>query len=295
MPWFSYHGGHSGQYCKHAKGRLADVVQAAVDAGFSHYGLSEHCPRTRPEELYPEEKADGIVALAEAFSAYMLEARELQARYAGRIDLLVGFETERLPPEHWAAFMSALRAEHEPDFIIGSVHDVDGIWVDMSPEVTAIAVEHCGGIEALQRKYFRALAELVTTLRPEIVGHLDLVRKFAGPHPEFSPAIMTEAEQTLEAVRAMGAVLDVNPGAYRRGLSPVYPMPKLLERARHMGIGVTLGDDGHGPHDVGAGLEACLAAIAAAGYQEVHYLSRDAGSVQWRTAALADVRPMKRL
>ena len=56
MVWFSYHGGHSGEFCGHAKGQLAAVVAAAVEAGFSTYGLSEHAPRYRREHLYPEEQ-----------------------------------------------------------------------------------------------------------------------------------------------------------------------------------------------------------------------------------------------
>lgn len=294
MPWFSYHSGHSGQYCQHAKGKLADVVQTAVEQGFSHYGLSEHCPRERVQDLYPNEEAGGTAQLAEAFESYNREARALQARYAGQIDILVGFETERLPPLRWAQYMTELRERYQPDYIIGSVHDVDGVWIDMSPELTEQAAEHCGGREALQRKYFVALADLVTTLRPEVVGHLDLVRKFDGPEAGFSPAVLAEAERTMEAIRAVGAVLDVNPGAYRRKLSPVYPLPELLIRARQMGIGVTLGDDGHGPHDVGAGLDACMTAIAAAGYQEVHYLGHLDGQVQLQSAPIAEVQPRSR-
>ena len=60
MPWFSYHGGHSGEFCKHAKGGLEAVVQRAIEAGFSHYGLSEHVARYRDEDLFIEEKALGV-------------------------------------------------------------------------------------------------------------------------------------------------------------------------------------------------------------------------------------------
>lgn len=291
MPWFSYHGGHSGQYCRHAKGRLEDVVAAASRAGFTHYGLSEHCPRHREQDLYPDERDLGPAGLVTAFDAYMREARRLQQAYKGELDVLVGFETERLPPGDWAGRMTELRDRYHADFIIGSVHDVDGIWIDMNPETTAKAAEACGGVEALQCKYFDALAELVITLRPEVVGHLDLVRKFDGAEPSFSAKALTAAKRTLEAVRAVGALLDVNPGALRRGLSPVYPMPTLLARAQQMDIGVTLGDDGHGPHDVGAGLTDCLSAIAAAGYREVHFLQHQDGVVQKCKAPLHEVRP----
>ena len=58
-----------------------------------------------------------------------------------------------------------------------------------------------------------------------------------------------------------------------------------------MGIGVTLGDDGHGAHDVGVGLDACMHAIARAGYKHVHYLTHAGGSARWQQAAIGDVKP----
>jgi histidinol-phosphatase (PHP family) len=58
-------------------------------------------------------------------------------------------------------------------------------------------------------------------------------------------------------------------------MGPVYPIPWILERARAIGVPVTLGDDSHGPADVGVGLDACIRAIAAAGYREVHYLTKE--------------------
>ena len=269
-----------------------DVVQTAVDRGFTHYGLSEHCPRDDVKYLYPEEIEAGPKRLSELFEAYVKEAREAQQAFADRMDVLVGFETERLPIESWAQRMQELRERHQPDFIIGSVHDVDGIWVDYSPQMTEQAAQACGGRDALHRKYFAALTDLVLVLRPEIIGHLDLVRKFDGPHAAFGDLAMREAQRALEAAASVGAVLDVNPGAHRRGLSPVYPLPSLLQAARRMGVGVTLGDDGHGPHDVGAGLDACLRAIADAGYKQVHYLAHRDGVVQWQTAAIEDVHPL---
>src|SRR5438105_7706030 len=63
MPWFSYHGGHSGQFCRHAKGELEAVVERAIATGFTHYGLSEHCPRYRSEDLFPGEEDLGPAGL----------------------------------------------------------------------------------------------------------------------------------------------------------------------------------------------------------------------------------------
>ncbi|MDD9965384.1 MAG: histidinol-phosphatase [Myxococcales bacterium] len=294
MPWFSYHGGHSGQYCRHAKGKLADVVRTAVERGFTHYGLSEHCPRDRQQDLYPGEEDLGPSGLLQLFEEYMDEARRLQEVAAGQLNVLVGFETEHLPSDTWLDRMQGLRAELAPDYIVGSVHDVEGTWVDFSPEMTRAAADAAGGFEALHVKYFEAVADLATRLQPQVVGHIDLVRKFDGEHAGFGPRAMAACERALEATRAVGAVLDVNPGAHRRGLSPIYPLPAILHRARAMGVGVTLGDDGHGPHDVGVGLDACMRAIAEAGYTEVCYFERRDGQVARATSPIEAVHPARR-
>ena len=300
MAWFSYHGGHSGEYCEHAKGKLEPVVQRAIEAGFTHYGLSEHCPRYRDQDLYTGEQARGFTpaSLLADFRAYIAEAFALRERYADRIQLLVGFETERLPPGHWLARMRELRALAPFEYVIGSVHDVDGVWVDYKPEVTEALAEQVGGRARLQARYFDAVADMVRALRPEVVGHIDLIRKFEGDGASIDPAAWPHLEAALEAVRDAGAVLDVNCGAARRGLSPVYPLPEILARARALNVGVTLGDDGHGAHDVGVGLDTCMQAIAAAGYRELHYLARDQDGVRglgspatWRSIAIDDVRP----
>lgn len=291
MPWFTYHSGHSGQFCRHAKGELEAVVLRAIERGFSHYGLSEHSPRDDRHWFFPGEEDLTPDDLGRMFVEYSKEARRLQDLYADRIELLVGFETERLPEPGWAERMAALRAAGDFEYAVGSVHHVGERWIDFSPEETARAAEDAGGRENLEIKYFEALAELTTTLRPEVTGHIDLIRKFDGPSAAFSPRVLAHVERTLEAVREAGAVLDVNAGAYRRGLSPVYPLPSILARARQMGIGVTLGDDSHGPHDVGVGLDECLRVIAAAGYQEVHYLTHRDGAATWARAPLESVKP----
>ncbi len=291
MPWFSYHGGHSGEFCRHAKGNLEDVVRGAIDAGFTHYGLSEHCPRYRAVDLFPDE--DGLAPddLIASFERYMSEAKRLQAKYRDQIDLLVAFETERLPPASWETTMRQLREKFSPDYIIGSVHDVDGVCIDYSPEYTQKAIIECGSVESLHIKYFDAVADLVSNLRPEIVGHIDLIRKFDGPEASFSATVHKAIDRALDAVEAAGAVLDVNPGAFRRGYSPVYPLPEILEKSQKMGIGVTLGDDGHGPHNVGDGLDACMEAIRLSGYKEVQYLEHNGDSVVWKCAPTSLVKP----
>ena len=221
MAWFSFHGGHSGQFCRHAKGRLAEVVEAAHARGFTTYGLAEHAPRVEARHLYPGEEDLGVEGLARLFGEYVEEARRLRDAWAGRLEVLVGFEAEPVPAESGIERTRELRASlPDCDFLIGSVHHVAETAIDFSAEETARLAAELGGREELEVAYFARLAEVAVGLRPEIVGHFDLVRRFE-PEPTFGPRTWSAIEDALEAVRASGAALDVNATPARRGFGPL--------------------------------------------------------------------------
>mgnify|MGYP000727118718 CR=1 FL=1 len=58
--------------------------------------------------------------------------------------------------------MQELRHRHpEFDYVVGSVHHLDGASIDMHPKVTAKVAREVGGKEALERLYFDMVAEMV--------------------------------------------------------------------------------------------------------------------------------------
>jgi len=294
MPWFSYHGGHSGQFCRHAQGALAAVVEGAYAAGFTTYGLSEHCPRWRARDLYPDESGMTPEDLVRDFEAYIHAASALRDAWAGRMEVLVGFETEVVPSSRWPQAMRELRSAVGCDYIIGSVHHVGDTCIDYDAETTARLAEELGGRDALHERYFELVAQVADELRPEVIGHIDLIRKFDGHDPEFGPRAVAALDRALDAIAAAGSALDVNAAPARRGVGPVYPLVWILERARARSIPVTLGDDSHGPEDVGVGLEHCVQAIASAGYSEIHYLTRSEDRVTLVAAPIDAVSPSPR-
>lgn len=274
MVWFSHHGGHSGEFCQHAQNTLREVVERAIAVGFSTFGLSEHCPRFRDRDLYTEEFPLTPADLQMHFRAYIEEARKLQTEYADRIELLVGFETEALPEDDWQRAMNTIAAQHPFDFFIGSVHSVDGTYVDYKPEITRALEERLGGWDELCIAYFEEVAQLVETLRPPVVGHLDLVRRFAGEQFSFSPRVWPAIERALAVVRSTGGLLELNATPARKRFGPIYPVEDILALARRMDVLITLSDDSHGVSSVGGGLDECLKVAARVGYRELHYLTR---------------------
>ncbi|PKI82693.1 histidinol-phosphatase [Malassezia vespertilionis] len=215
------HHSHSGEFCKHAKSMLEEVVAYAYDINFTHFHLSEHTPREYAEQLYPEEEEAGLTpaGLAAQFRAYLAKARAIQREYAVRprpMHVLVGCETEnisspasidfltRVLQPAWVAGDDTARPKHLPpayvgigvvDYLVGSVHHACGVPIDFDKSTFERALRCCSGdaskaqpIHApmywkLLDAYLDAQYEVMDRLRPEVIGHMDLYRLFAPQGP----------------------------------------------------------------------------------------------------------------
>jgi histidinol-phosphatase (PHP family) len=259
QPWMvSLHGGHSSEFCDHATGTLRELLEAAVARGLHTYGVAEHAPRYEERHLYPEEIEMGwdIAKLVADFEAYAAATEALAREYEGRLTVLRGFEAEVVPAGRYADVMLGLRDTYSFDYMVGSVHYVNDFLFDYSAEAFSEAVAREGGLEHLAVRYYEAVAEMVAAMNPEVVAHIDVIRKYAAPHGRVdTPAIRDAAIAALDVVRTHDAILDVNTGAYRRGDTTPYPAPWLIEAAHSKDISFCLGDDSHAPDQVGAHFE----------------------------------------
>jgi histidinol-phosphatase (PHP family) len=92
--------------------------------------------------------------LERQFAAYVAEGRRLQSVYKGRMDILVGCETEMCSPTSLAEVVE-LKQRYGLDYIVGSVHHVKGVAIDFDEARVGLAEEACGGsTEALFIAYF---------------------------------------------------------------------------------------------------------------------------------------------
>lgn len=292
MKRISLHGGHSGQFCDHARDTLAEIVAAYFAAGFECVGLTEHMPPLSDEWLYPDEVELGRTAvwMQERFNRYVEEAKRLEREYAGRMRILVGMESEWYPGcGEWVA---RLRERYGLDCLVGSVHHVRGVCFDYSRESYDQAVALCGGMAAFYADYFDMQLDMIQTLNPEVVGHIDLIRLHDPGYPKTLaiPAVWERVVRNLERVRESDAVLDVNARALLKGQPEPYVCRQILEAAAEMGIGLAYGDDAHGAPDVGFGFERVGALLADFGVQAVkacevpaaHSYSTPSTSAGWK-------------
>ena len=246
QPWkVSLHGGHSGKFCEHAEGELRHVLEAAVTAGYHTFGVSEHAPRSEERFLYVTEREKGydISRLHTEFETYAQEISHLSEEFADRLVVLRGFEAEVIPTVGYRKKMLDIRHRFDFDYMVGAVHYVEETSIDSSKTDFETMLARSGGLERVAIKYYETVTEMVEALRPEVVGHLDLIRRHAGLGAKLAtPAIRKVAGVALEAVRAHGCILDLNTAGYRKGLGSPYPAPWLVRQAHDMGIGFCFGD-----------------------------------------------------
>lgn len=290
LPWkVSLHGGHCGAYCEHATGSLQEILDAAVAEQFSIYGLTEHAPRLDAGCLFESEVEKGydVARLEAEFEAYAAESADLVNAYADRLEVLRGFEAEVVPADRYIGIMHGYRERYHFDYMVGSVHFLAGWPIDGPREMFEEVVKHYGGIEQTAIAYYEKVGEMVAALEPEVVGHLDLVRKNAPSNEAVdTPAIRRAAERALETIKQYDCILDLNTAGYRKDLVWPYPAPWLLQAAKEAGICFCFGDDAHSPHQVGDGMEAAHTYLTHHGITHIRVLTKQSGAIARRDIPL---------
>lgn len=224
------HHSHSGAFCSHAcqDTTPSSMLHKAYSLGFKSYCLSEHIPRSKKSQLYPEEVEDDVTPkLLEArFEEYLEEAqRSCQIWRVGEgkdMQVLIGAELENVDENcidyiekvfnGRTASSSELRGNKAGlgriDYLIGSVHHVNSIPIDFDKvtfeqaldsfrqkddkEVDAEIQQRRAHLRLIIR-YLDLQMELLNHFQPEIIGHFDLCRLYEPDMP------MTVSDSSTEA------------------------------------------------------------------------------------------------
>ena len=256
------------------KKTLAEMARAACEAGAVSFGASGHSHTPIPED-------EGGVLPAD-MTAYRAEVLRLREEYAGRMDVLLGIELDNCADVTAEGF----------DYWIGSAHRLRGpdgrlYTVDWDAErLAACQAEAFGGDAFAMAEAYYAEVRRMASMRPDILGHIDLITKFNGDgafFDETDPRYHAAALDALHAADPRGTLLEINTGAMSRGYrKDPYPALFLLREWRAMGGKVILTADAHS------------AGAVVYGYAQAAELARAAGFVRSVLLTLAgrEERPL---
>lgn len=253
--------------CHHATGTPEAYVDAAVAAGLVEFGISDHAPQV------PEPFDDWRMAAADLprYQEWIARAR---ARADGRIPVRAGMECDWLPGNH--GWIEELAVGYDWDYLIGSIHYLDG-WDFDNPKWLGRWAET--DLDALWTRYWQAVAEMAGTGLFDILGHADLVKKFA-----YRPAgdLARFYEPAVAAIAAGGAAIEINTAGWHKPCAEAYPAPEFLKLAAQAGVPLVISSDAHAPDQVGRDFTRAVDLAREAGFVETVFF---AGRVR-RAAAL---------
>jgi histidinol-phosphatase (PHP family) len=239
--------------CHHATGEPEAYVDAAVAAGLTEYGISDHAPQI------PEPFDDWRMAEAD-LPEYFQWIERARAHAAGRIPIRAGLECDWLEGcEEWIA---DLASRYEWDYLIGSVHYL-AKWDFDNPAHLDVWDEK--NLDAVWSDYWETYTKMAESGLFDILGHADLVKKFAHrPAGDLSRFY----EPAVDAIAASGSVIEVNTAGWHKPCAESYPSLDFLELACSAGIPLVISTDAHAPEEVGRDYARGIELAKAAGYRE---------------------------
>jgi histidinol-phosphatase (PHP family) len=239
--------------CRHAEGLPEEYVDAAIAAGLSEYGISDHAP------AIPEPFDDWRMTAAE-LPEYFAWIDRARAHAAGRLPIRAGLECDWLAGcEPW---ITDLAGRHAWDYLIGSVHYL-GSWDFDNPKWLGRWAE--ADVEAVWSQYWQTYAAMADSGLFDILGHPDLVKKFShvptGDLDRFyGPA--------MDAIAASGCAIELNTAGWHKPCAEAYPSPRFLALACSAGVPLVISSDAHHPREVARDFAKAIALAKAAGYRE---------------------------
>ncbi len=248
--------------CGHASGTPEEYLQAAAARGLQEVGFADHFPL----KLLGYSPRKKVSMEPEEWPEYMAQVRDLAAA-AGPVAIKLGAEVDYLPGR--GTFLDKLLRSYPLDFVIGSVHYI-GEWDFSHPA----QVKEYGkrDLVAIYDAYFKLIWEACAGGFCDIIGHVDVIKKFGYrlPDKEMEPYWRRTAALLAET----GVCLELNTAGLDAPVRECYPGERLLELCAAAGVPVTLGSDAHAPDQVGRYFPEAILSLRRAGFRELNCFTR---------------------
>lgn len=254
---FDLHTHHN--RCGHAVGDIREYIEAAIDGGLQIVGISDHAPYFGSSEDHANPK----IAMAKSeFPNYIAEIIQLKKEYRGRIEVLLGVESDFFP-EHIELYRNMYN-QYPFDYIIGSVHHSGGDRIFNRNRWDGLNDEQ---LLAQKETYYDLISQSARSGMFQILGHIDAMKVY---FPEFSRVHTPLIDDALAVIADNGVAFEVNTSG-KKFTGSWYPSDDILERALHYGVDVTFGSDAHTPNRVGEEWEQVRERLKEIGYRRWVY------------------------
>lgn len=253
------------------KASTAELLAAAQRMGIGELGISDHWA------LHPDGAIMKWAMPVDAVGEYvhelcaLRESAKPQAAEGDGPTIRIGLEVDWYPirsgaPPDPGLPLRAQLDQYPFDYLIGSVHEVDGFMIDGSP--TAWQPLSQDAIDDLHRRYWRNVRSLAQSNLFDIVAHIDLPKKFGF----FAKCDLSrEIGEALDAIAAAPnkPVVELNTAGWHKPCADAYPSLEILRECFRRNVPVTISADAHQPEHLLRDFDRAAARLTEAGYDKI--------------------------
>jgi histidinol-phosphatase (PHP family) len=241
-------------YSPDSEQTMIQVCERAIERGIAEIAITDHAD-------FIEYEADYEYYQPKQFFAELDIAR---ARFEGRLTIRAGVEIGE--PHRFQERVDQLLDTYPYDFVLGSLH-----WVGDQLILSNEYFED-RDIHEAYRAYFVELREMVSTARFDVVGHIDVGKRYG--YDVYGSYDVTPYEEELRDIYRIlaqrGKGIEINQGSLRRKVKEPAPNQIALSWYREEGGEIlTLGSDAHRPDAIGYCLESAIEQARSAGFTHV--------------------------
>lgn len=268
-------------HCALCDGKMMpeDYVLSAIKKGFASIGFTSHAPvlfktswTMKPENL----------------PIYIRIVNNLKEEYKNDIQIYTGLETDFYPG------CKDYRNYPKIDYTIGAIHFIYDeknkkfMALDGSVDefIETLDITFNGDIRSLVETYYNLLGEMVVTHTPNILAHLDVIKKNNMNNRFFNESDLwyrKKIEELLYIIKENKVIVEVNTGGISRGYTTdVYPSSWILKLMKQLDIPLVLNSDAHHPDWIDTYYNNALDIIKNAGYTHERILYNG----QWQDVPL---------
>ncbi|MHA1270077.1 MAG: histidinol-phosphatase HisJ [Candidatus Helarchaeota archaeon] len=243
--------------CHHATGELHEYVEVALSKNLDEIGFSEHFPMNYiPENI---DTSTYCITMDEV-PIYINNLKKLQETYPD-IKIKIATEADYIIGKN--KIIEKSLSQFKFDYIIGSVHVIND-WCFDDP----INLHKYDELDILNiyKDYFHALEQAINSKLFNIIGHLDLVKKF-GFRPDVDISFLVDP--IIDSLKKNKVCIELNTSGDRKPVNEFYPSKQILEKCYINDIPISLGSDAHKPEEVGWKFREAVKILKDIGYTQL--------------------------
>ncbi len=255
--------------CGHAQGAMEEYVEEAIRKGLREIAFSDHLPFVH---LPPDHPWHGRYAMGmEELPGYCEAVLKLRERYPA-ITIRLGIEADYIPGAEKE--LEQLLSNHPFDFVLGSIHLIDGWPFDDPSLIDEYANKD---IDELWDRYFALFTAAAKSGLFDSMAHPDLIKKF-GFFPKAD--VQTYYEKAAAALAEAQVCLEINSSGLHKPIGEIYPSAAFLRTCLARGVAVTIGSDAHRPMEVARDFHKVKELLQETGCREVALFNRRRRTLQ---------------